>query len=87
MNTEKENRKISKHVSINLMIGAEFATELKKGYQDIVNNNVISAKETFNNIKKDFNFKQNMNGRESIIDSLMSVYGLRGIIGEKQGMK
>ena len=58
MNTEKENRKISKPVSINLMIGAEFATELEKGYQDFVNNNnVISAKETFNNIKKDFNFK------------------------------
>ena len=30
MNTEKENRKISKPVSINLMIGAEFATELEK---------------------------------------------------------
>ena len=57
MNTEKENRKISKLVSRNLTTGAEFATELEKGYQDIVNNNVISAKEAFNNIKKDFNIK------------------------------
>ena len=51
MNTDKENRKISKPVSINLMTGAEFATELEKGYQNIVNNNVISAREAFNNIK------------------------------------
>lgn len=36
MNMKKENRKISKPVSINSMTESEFDVELEKGYQDII---------------------------------------------------
>ena len=54
MNIEKENRKISKPVSINSMTESEFDAELEKGYQDIISDNVISAKCVFKEIREEY---------------------------------
>ena len=55
MNIEKENRKISKPVSINSMTESEFDAELEKGYQDIISGDVISANQVFKVIREDYN--------------------------------
>lgn len=57
MNYQKDNISIPKPVSINSMTEAEFDVELEKGYQEIIDNSIILAKDAFNNFKKDFNLK------------------------------
>lgn len=55
MNYQKDNISIPKPVSINSITVVEFDAELEKGYQDIKDNNIISAKEAFDSIRKEFN--------------------------------
>ncbi len=55
MNYQKDNISIPKPVSINSMTEAEFDVELEKGYQDIINGDVISAKCAFKEIREKYN--------------------------------
>ena len=61
MNIEKENRKISKPVSINSMTDTELDAELEKGYQDIISGNVISAMCVYSKkLGKNINYKMRL---------------------------
>ena len=54
MNYQKDNEIIVKPVSANLMNRAEFDAELEKGYQDIINGDVVSAKCAFKEIREKY---------------------------------
>ena len=55
MKRQKENVILSKPISINSMTEAEFDAELEKGYRDIINGDVISAKCAFKEIREKYN--------------------------------
>ena len=54
MKIQKETVVISKPVSINSITEAEFDAELEKGYKDIINGDVISAKCAFKEIREKY---------------------------------